>query len=92
MGYEHTLPPRKTLRKYQKPQWKAKKKYKEDSWQEALFESAETICKECEYQERKQHQGKPINQKKEALTAEVHHVQEPVSNKEESPPDNIVPP
>lgn len=92
LGYEHILPPRKTPSKYQKPQWKAKKKYKEDSWQEALFESAETIRKECEYQERKQNQEKPNNQKKEAPTTEVHHFQAPMFDKEELSPDNIIPP
>lgn len=87
LGFELTLLPKKVSRKYHKPQWKAKKKYKEESWQEALFESAEAIRKECEHQEREQCKRQPINQKKEASTKEAHHIQEPTSNKEDSPLD-----
>lgn len=91
LGFKFTLLPKIIPRKYQKPWWKAKKKYKEESWQEALFESIETIRKEREHQEKKQQQGKPIIHKK-ATSTTIAHIHEQISNKAESPQGNIIPP
>lgn len=50
LGCKLTFLLRRTPRITPKPQWKEKKKYKEESWQEALFELAETIHKVRERQ------------------------------------------
>lgn len=91
LGYKLTFLLRKIPRKNPKPQWKAKKKYKEEYWQEALFELVETIYKDREHQEQKQHQEKLLNHKK-AIYAAVAHIQTPISKKAELPPDIIIPP
>lgn len=53
LGYGQHVSPRQNQNNYQKPQWRAKKKYNENSWQESLHQVAETTRKEKEHQEEK---------------------------------------
>lgn len=92
LGCELTFLLRNPPRLTTKPQWKVKKKYKEESWQETLFESAETICKARERQDQKLHQEKLLSHKK-AISAAIAHVQNPLFQEPiKSSPDTFISP